>query len=165
MEDGSAHHKNRGFSLTEVMLACFIMTTGMLAMVRMQSAALIQVHHNQQMLQADWLVQDLIARIRVNPEGFRQLPVTAIPLLQNLDDSSAHSHCHLPVRCPAAQFAAGDVSRWSARVHETLPGATVSVASHEHGLETSVRLWQLELSWRGAPGHADASLSSGRFVL
>lgn len=165
MDDGRAHHKNRGFSLTEVMLACFIMSTGMLAMVRMQSAALMQVHHNQQMLQADWLVQDLIARIRINPEGFRQLTVPAIPLLQDADATSVHGACDLPVQCSALQFAAGNVSRWMGQVHEALPDATISVASLDHGLGTSARLWQVELRWQHSMLHADASLSTARFVL
>ncbi|UPQ83460.1 type IV pilus modification protein PilV [Pseudomonas knackmussii] len=111
--------KQRGATLIEVLIALLIFTVGLLGLAAMQLSSLQSTADSGQRSQSVWLMQDLIERMRANPDGtaaqYAAAPnCAALPARMCVDYYNPRSAAKVNASdCDAAQMAAFDA--WEAQ--------------------------------------------------
>lgn len=112
-------HRQEGASLIEVMVALLIFTVGLLGLAAMQLGALQSTADSGQRSQSVWLMQDLIERMRANPDGtaaqYAAAPdCTALPAKMCADHYNPSSAAKVTAsNCNAQEMATFDT--WEAQ--------------------------------------------------
>ena len=151
--------KRQGIALIEVLLSSFIMTTGILAVLSMQTMALARAQTNSHLLQAEWLLNDMLERMKANPSGF------AISL-QARPQGLVKAQCETMSGCSPAELAAHDLARWHHRVVSLLPAGNAEIRSMTvAGYPESARAYQVFVRWQKDQGTLAMPVSSGIVVL
>ena len=151
--------RHGGIALIEVLISSFIMATGMLAVLSMQTMALSRVQANTQLLQAEWLLNDMLERMKGNPLGFASV-LPARPGGQQM------AHCQTRTGCSPAELAAHDLVRWHERIETLLPGGRgevlpVSLTVYPEGKP----IYQVRVVWQLGQGDLQMPVSSGLVAL
>lgn len=109
----------RGATLIEILVTLLIFTVGLLGIAAMQLNALRGSTDSAQRSQATWVLQDIVERIRANPEGTANnyaaaVNCAALPAQMCADHYNPSSNQKVNAsNCTAAQLAAFD--RWEAQ--------------------------------------------------
>lgn len=113
----SHYSRQRGFTLLEVMISLVILALGLLGMTALQNEALSFNYAAFTDSQAQFLVNDMIERIRANPGSDRYRIAYIEPATTPPKDCAA-------VTCTPVEMAVWDMSQWRAavQVSTTLPG-------------------------------------------
>jgi type IV pilus assembly protein PilV len=152
----------RGLALLEVLLSSFILATGLLAVLNMQTLAVGTAQTNGHLLQAEWLLHDMLERIKANPSGFG-VALAAWP------DGQSDARCESPTGCTTTELAAHDLAGWQRRLAERLPGGygeIEPVTMAEFPLPAAT--YRVSVRWLGSgnnDGDAQLPASSGIVVL
>lgn len=101
----------RGFSLIEVLVSLFILAVGLLGMVALQNEALRYNHAAFLESQAQFLLSDMVERIRANPAGAAYAIRFTEPTRTPPSDCTAR-------HCDSAEMALWDVGEWRAMVED-----------------------------------------------
>lgn len=148
--------------MLEVLLSSFILATGILAALNMQTLAVGTAQTNGHLLQAEWLLIDILERIKANPSGF-SVALAAWP------DGQSDARCESPTGCTTTELAAHDMAGWQRRLAERLPGGygeiePVTMAE----FPSPVAAYRVSVRWLGSEnsgGDAQMPVSSGIVVL
>ena len=151
--------KGQGIALVEVLLSGFIMTTGILAELSMQTMALARAQTNSHLLQAEWLLSDMLERMKANRSGF-------VISLQVLPRGLVKAQCETVSGCSPAELAAHDLARWYHRVATLLPTGNVEIRPVTvAGYPESARTYQVFVRWQTDQDTWAMPVSSGIVVL
>ncbi|MEX0738476.1 MAG: type IV pilus modification protein PilV [Pseudohongiella sp.] len=152
-------NKSRGIALIEVLLSSFIMTTGMLAVLSLQTMALGRTQVTSHLLQAEWLLNDMLERMQANPRGFDRS-------LQTTPRGRITPRCETLSGCSPAALAAHDLARWHHQVETRLPGGNAEIVpTTVQGYPDSARIYQVSVLWQTAQGPLALPGSSAIVVL
>ena len=113
---------NSGFSLIEVMVAVLLLSFGMLGIAALQISTKSLTYDSFQRTVATQLTQDIIERIRVNPE---ESATTYAGTYSYNDSRTKPSPDCGAVSCTSAELAVFDLWEW----RESLLGATEQIIS------------------------------------
>lgn len=135
-------------ALLEVLISSVIMATGMLAMLSMQTLALGTTLANSHLLQAEWQLNDLLERMKANPEGF----AASLPTHPR---GHVTMQCETVPGCSPAELAAHDLARWHQRLEALLPAGygEISAATIED-YPLSARVYRVRVRWLGQDGRS-----------
>lgn len=121
-------NKQRGVTLIEVLISGFIISVGLLGIAGLQTASIKESLDTAQSSQATWLVNELVERMRANPDGQAtgynrtiqtgNCPTT--PVKQCADTASSNADTD----CTADQMAAYDV--WEVFCGQTIANSTAN---------------------------------------
>lgn len=151
----------RGVALLEVLVSSFIMATGMLAMLSMQTLALGTAQRNADLLQAEWLLNDMLERMKANPGGF-------VLALQAQPGGRVNTLCETLSACSPAELALHDLANWYHRLETLLPAGHGEISVLEiPGYPPSSRVYRVRVGWQGQQGGGARQIpaSSGIVVL
>lgn len=150
---------SQGIALLEVLLCSFILATGIMAVLNMQTLALGAAQGNGHLLRAEWLLHDMLERMKANPSGF-STALAANPTGVILE------RCESPGGCSTAELAAHDLARWHRRLAELLPGGYGEIEpATVTGFPPAVELYRVHVSWQVSDGYSPAPGSSAIVVL
>lgn len=138
-------HRQRGFSIIEVVITMGIMSFGLLGIAGLQLSAMSKSRVTFERNQATLLANDLVERIRAN------LPAAAsgsYDVRTGSEQSTSTSSCKgAQASCSASDMASADLADWSRRVDAVLNDASADVAvTVVGGTASSVTL---TLAWDG----------------
>lgn len=106
-----------GVGLVEVMVALVVLALGLLGMMSMQLTALQQSNQAYQRTQATLLANEMLDRIRANPDALsKYFSATGTTNNNCLSWHSAASGCS------ANQLAGDDIASWQTSLQQKLPG-------------------------------------------
>jgi len=152
----------QGVALLEVMLCSFLLASGLVAVLSMQTLALGNAQTSGHLLRAEWLLNDMLERMKANPSGF-------IATLAAEPNGRVRGHCESISGCTAEELAAHDLARWHQRLAELLPGGYGEIRPATlPGFPLAARLYQVRVRWQGNDqdyGFASAPDSSGMVAL
>ncbi len=152
----------RGIALLEVLICSFILATGIVAVLNMQTLAVGVTLNSGHLLQAEWLLNDILERIKANPSGYQVALATGA-------DGHVHDYCETLTACSAAELAEHDLARWQQRLAERLPGGYGTIEPVAlPAFPPAARPYRVRVHWQGSiHGHGPASspVSSGIVVL
>lgn len=131
----SKRHRQRGFSLVEVLITLVIMSVGMLGIAGlyvtgMQAGRTSLFRHH-----AVTLAGDVADRIRANPNAS-----AAYEAATGADNSCVDGG----LNCTSAEMAANDILLWRAQADNTLPGGDVTIV-HNGGVFPPT--YEITVSW------------------
>lgn len=141
----------KGMSLTEVLVASFIMGTGILSLLALQAAALstgIVSGHRQQ---ASLLLVELAELSHISPGVFREIEPGS------LITADAAPVCAEGTVCTPVAFLQKELHMWAASVIQRLPDAQVDI--RQSG-QPGQSIWTVNLSWHGTQGFSESSLQT-----
>lgn len=164
----SNYRSNRGFSLVEVLIAVFVIAIGILGV---SSAQLISLKNSQSSYyrsQANFLVMDMLDRMRANPDGVQAGHYNDINT-KTVTASHALPACNAS-GCSLEQIASADAAQWASFFSSNdnpglLPGSVGTVKTDITGTRTDITIevtWS-ESSWKGAEQGFDDS--TGRVAM
>lgn len=154
-------NRARGVALLEVLLSSFIMATGMLAMLSMQTLALGTAQRNADLLQAEWLLNDMLERMKANPGGF-------VLALQAVPEGRVTALCETLSACSPYELAAHDLASWHYRLETLLPAGHGEISVMQiPGYPPASRVYRVRVRWQGQHGGGARQIpaSSGIVVL
>ena len=118
---GLRSQHSAGFSLIEVLVSTLVLTVGILGVAAMQMMSFQTNQSAYMRSQAVYLAQDMLDRMRANPQGYRATTV------YNSVDTSVSStipgspNCiTVPAGCSPTQLAQQDLREWSQNFTNTL---------------------------------------------
>jgi len=149
-------------ALLEVLMSSFILATGILAVINMQTLAMGTVQTNGYLLQAEWLLNDMLERSKANPTGF-------IVALSTWPDGRFNARCESPAGCSMAELAAHDLADWQRRLAERLPGGYGEIEPVTiRELPSPATPYRISVRWQGSKNSGrdtQVPVSSGIVVL
>lgn len=161
----SGGRRMKGFSMLEVLIAVFVIAIGVLGV---SSAQLLSLKNNQGSYyrsQANFLVMDMLDRMRANPSGVQDGDYDNLDT-DNVTPSAASPACASNVAgCTSAQIAAADKTQWAANFSTgnnigLIPGSAGTVSTTVNGTETTATItvtWA-ESAWDNDPnGDGDSA--------
>ncbi|MCK5888336.1 MAG: type IV pilus modification protein PilV [Methylococcales bacterium] len=114
-----------GFTLVEVLVATFILTTGLLGMASLQTVGLRNVMSANSSGQASQLVYDMIDRMRVNrvnsKQGSGSHYVTIAP-------SAVYEQFNCADGCSDAELAQNDLYQWNESLNNALVNSKAEIS-------------------------------------
>ena len=125
--------RQSGFSLIEVMIAALVISIGMLGLAGLQLVSMKGSHQSYMRHQAMFLVQDLVERMRANPNGVR----ISAPSSYLLDTQSSAPNCAATptVNCGASgatcnsdDLAVYDIHSVACKMRNSLMNGRIQVA-------------------------------------
>ncbi|MES2663906.1 MAG: hypothetical protein V4629_11465 [Pseudomonadota bacterium] len=66
-----AHKRNKGFILMAELIAIVVFGVSLLALTKLLSSSMTSADQSVQMSQANWMIQDVLARMSINKKGLR----------------------------------------------------------------------------------------------
>jgi type IV pilus assembly protein PilV len=110
----SHHHQQRGVSLIEVLVSLFVISVGLLGIAGLQTASIKESLDSAQRSQAMWLINEMVERMRANPEGQASGYGDTTLLTENCGDEPAKQCADLSsgnaaVDCTPNEMAAYDL--------------------------------------------------------
>ncbi|HDZ10294.1 type IV pilus modification protein PilV [Pseudohongiella sp.] len=158
----NAPQKHCGMALLEVLLSSFIIATGIAAVLSMQALGVGTVQANRHFLQAEWLLYDMIERMKANPAGFAAS-------LANMPQGQVNVDCESRTGCWYIELAAHDLAQWHWQLQSLLPsGRGEIVPTPMAGYPDAARVYRVLVRWHGSEDDeqfASMPLSSGVVVL
>ena len=135
MNGAVAHHKAKGFTLIEVLVAIVVLSFGMLGMVGMQAFALQANRDARIQTQAVVLARDLAEMMRGNKVVSTKTTAATNPYLGSFSSPltlATPSYClntsNAGTGCTSiTDIASAEMTDWLARVDAELPGARIVV--------------------------------------
>jgi type IV pilus assembly protein PilV len=134
---------NAGFTLLEVLIAVFVLATGLLGLAGLQAATLSNNQSAYNRSQATRLAYDMAERIRSNFVVAKNLQnstyITINPdaATDQKDDCAAVS-----TTCTASDMAQNDLFLWYQDLTNTLPSGTGSIA-----VNAATRVFTITINW------------------
>ena len=143
-----------GFTLIEVLVTLVIMSVGLLGLAGMQLTSLKNTESAYQRSQAAQLAYDMLDRMRVNSTGVTDGNYDSIDTTPPV----SYTDCEANVCTTASTMATFDDGDWHAKLANTLPLGTGSVAGNGAGSVFTITVtWDDNRS--GAIDGADASFT------
>lgn len=164
------YRASQGFSLIEVLVAVFVIAIGVLGV---SSAQLISLKNSQSSYyrsQANFLVMDMLDRMRANPDGVQAGHYNDINT-KNINGSTALPNCNGTADgCSVAEIAQADAAQWASFFSSEnnvglLPGSVGTVKTEITGTRTDITIevtWS-ESNWKGKEKGFDDSI--GRVAM
>lgn len=118
--------KHTGFSLIEVMIATFVLAIGILGVAQLHLSSFQNQRDALYRNQATVIADDLLGRIRANPNA---LALGAYNALSFLPNSSTPSTVSCAAGCAAPEVATRDVHEWARNFVVNMPGYQPSLPS------------------------------------
>jgi type IV pilus assembly protein PilV len=141
-----APHRQRGFSLVEVLIALVIMSVGMLGIAGLYVQSMQVGRTSMFRHHAVTLAGDVADRIRANPTAGAAYIVVG----------GADSNCvNMGVNCSAPQMASHDIFLWTAQASETLPAGTVTITFDGAAIPPT---YLIEVEWVEAGENLDYTI-------
>jgi type IV pilus modification protein PilV len=154
--------KQIGTSLIEVMVSLVVMSTGMLGLLGMQTMTLQQSSENFSYNQANFLAQDLFARMTANADQVlnddkREESLFELTFTESKSAMTAEVQCDQS-SCNSEALAAWDMSKWQQKLlsSEYLPDGQAEITVD---LDASGEFTYVQLTVRFLHNHAGGSLS------
>lgn len=143
-----------GFSLIEVMIASLVVSIGMLGIAGLQLVGMKGSHQSYMRHQATFMVNDLVERMRANPDGVK----AAIPayVFDTADTGGSAPNCLLPpakncgingADCDSAELAAYDKHNLACKMGDSLINGRMRVACQAAGGGCANGRVTVEVSW------------------
>lgn len=129
-----APHKQRGFTLLEVMVAVVVLAIGLLGLAGLQATATRFNDSAYQRSQATTLAYDIADRMRAN----REVALTGGGYLSAVQNPAPA--CAV-LGAPAGTLAAQDLAAWRNALACTLPSGTGSIARNANNIYTITVQW------------------------
>lgn len=130
--------RQTGFTLIEVMVAVFILAIGLLGLAGLQARLVNGQFEAYQRAQAMMLVDEMVSRIRVNPQDARAGNYTA----------SEHALTGAtPVGCGLLSSVQNDLDCWK-QSHDEIIGA-VGCIENISGSATTAQVVRVSVAWQG----------------
>jgi type IV pilus assembly protein PilV len=147
---------DKGFTLLEVLISVFILGTGMLGIINLQTRALKDNLDAYLYSQATFLAYDMADRIRSNGEAWETADLSnftpAYHFCSTLDPDtiSVGAVPSMPQNCTEEVMAKYDAYRWKADVADILPNGTVSLSRVDDPITAAVdanEVVRVQISW------------------
>lgn len=159
---GNTAQEHSGTALLEVLLSSFIIATGVAAILTMQTLGTATTQANRHFLQAEWLRNDMLERMKANPAGFAAA-------LTNMPQGQVSADCESRVGCSYSELAAHDLAQWHRRLQSLLPSGHGEIEpTTMTGYPDAASVFSVRVSWQGSERDkavAALSVSSGIVVL
>lgn len=153
---------SRGIALLEVLLCSFILATGILAVLNMQTLALGTVQSSTHLLRAEWLLNDMLERMKANPSGFAAALATG-------PNGRVVEHCETLSGCTVRELAAHDLAGWQQQLAELLPEGYGEIEPATiPDFPSTAALFRVRVRWQGSDqgnGYMPAPVSGAIVVL
>ncbi len=108
-------HKNKGFTLIEILVALLILTIGLLGIGGLQTKAQQYGRYSYLSTQATVFGHDILERARANPKGL-------LSGFYNKPNNQQHASCYSLTGCSVQEMAENDMYEWHTKITSTLPG-------------------------------------------
>lgn len=169
MKRNHRHHRQRGMTLLEMLIALLVLSLGMLGIAALQARGQQYNTAAHVRTQATILAAELIERIRVNPDpnGDGVLDDYAVnppffgvgsanaPLASSIPDPA--KDCNTET-CTPQELVGFDLKSWAVRVDEAFPGGRVNIVYNTTGSNTNrnytddppenLNRYQIDLTWQ-----------------
>ena len=133
---------NAGFTLLEVLIAVFVLATGLLGLAGLQAATLSNNQSAYNRSQATRLAYDMAERIRSNFVVAKNLQNSTYITI-NPDAATAQTDCAaVSTTCTASDMAQNDLFLWYQDLTNTLPSGTGSIA-----VNAATRVFTITINW------------------
>ena len=109
-------HRERGFSLLEVLIALLVLSVGLLGIAGLQTVSLKFNHQSYERTQATVLISEMFEKITANPVAARGGSFDAI--LDTDTSTSFIGYGACPASCTPAQLATFDLFRWKRSIED-----------------------------------------------
>lgn len=169
---------SRGVSLIEVLIAVFVIAIGVLGV---SSAQLLSLKNNQSSYhrsQANFLVMDMLDRMRANPEGVEEGYYDDLDT-KNITASAALPACASTTSgCTVQEIAQADAKQWASNFSSNgspglIPGSAGIIGTTITGAVTEVSIevtwsesaWNQDLNNDGDTDDAGFSEATGRVSM
>lgn len=131
-----------GFTLIEVLVAVFVLASGILGLAALQAASLRNNQSAYYRSQATQLAYDMADRLRANIRDANDLAsstyVTLLP-----EDAEAQSACtQVSTTCTPAIMAEQDLFQWNQDIVAMLPGGTGTIT-----VNAATRVFSIAIRW------------------
>jgi type IV pilus assembly protein PilV len=170
--------RQRGFTLTEVLVSVFVLAVGIIGTAGMQLTALRTSQQTAFQTAAIQLASEIADKMRTNVQHFSESD-EANPFL-NLDYASSGDPlpatgkaCHAS-SCSAEEFANFEIHEWKSRVKATLPGGRIAICRDSEPWDTSAGAFRwdctvsaehkytsalvIKIGWHGKGRNPDGSM-------
>jgi type IV pilus assembly protein PilV len=133
---------NAGFTLLEVLIAVFVLATGLLGLAGLQAATLSNNQSAYNRSQATRLAYDMAERIRSDFVVAKNLESSTY-ITVNPDAATAQTDCAtVSTTCTASDMAQNDLFLWYQDLTNTLPSGTGSIA-----VNAATRVFTITINW------------------
>jgi type IV pilus assembly protein PilV len=133
---------NAGFTLLEVLIAVFVLATGLLGLAGLQAATLSNNQSAYNRSQATRLAYDMAERIRSNFVVAKNLQNSTYKTI-NPVDAERQTDCEtVSTTCTASDMAQNDLFLWYLDLTNTLPSGTGSIA-----VNAATRVFTITVNW------------------
>lgn len=136
----SSQHRQRGFSLVEVLIALVIMSVGMLGIAGLYVQSLQAGRTSMFRHHAVTLAGDIADRIRANPTAAANYASAAGP------GGNDNGCVNGTISCTPAQMAQQDILLWKTQAGEALPAGDVAVQFNA-AVGTAPPTYVITVSW------------------
>ena len=109
-------HRERGFSLLEVLIALLVLSVGLLGIAGLQTVSLKFNHQSYERTQATVLISEIFEKIVANPVAARSGSFDAIADTDTSAVFSGYGTC--PASCTPTQLATLDLFRWKRSIED-----------------------------------------------
>lgn len=130
-----------GFTLLEVLVALLVLSVGLLGLAALQTFSLKLNHQAYERTQATLLIDDIIDRMRANPEGVKLGAYNSVSSSTTLP---SYNNCATTDCRTGTDFANYDIAMWKSAIQANgmLAAGTGAIESPDGMLFTVTVTWQ-----------------------
>lgn len=121
------HNHQKGVTLVEVLVTVIVLAIGMLGLAGMQNTSIKFSYDSYLRTQASFLANDIMDRIRANPDVIYQLALTDLPSSTSCLSTSVGAG----VDCSALNMLNADLFEWTSYANEIFPEAKLEISSDD----------------------------------
>ncbi len=135
-------HKVQGVSLIETMIALTLLSIGIFGQVRSQLESVSTNHSSYYRLQAAYLANEIVGRMRLNPAGVDAGYYDSVSTTTTYENHSCRSSSG---GCTVQQVAAIDLYDWTTSATDFIPGGEATVTRDTNFTDQAV--FNINISW------------------
>lgn len=134
---------SRGFTLIEVMVAVFVLAVGILGLAGMQAVGLKESQNSYFRTQADMLANDMVDRMRANPDAARDISNVYVSDGSAVSVASAGA-CQMALAdCDFSDMASYDIAQWQSLItNSSLPSGKGTLTR-----EAGTNVYTIQVFW------------------
>lgn len=140
------HHRHEsGFTLLEALIAIVIISIGLLGLVKLQTASLVNTQIAASMNQASVAAESMADRMRANMPGVEDSAYNSFTI--NSAKAQKSPSCTAKT-CTKTEIAKHDLQQWRAVLEQSLPNPHASIEAIGNDPNKAPYRFKLQISWQ-----------------